>query len=196
MPAPSSKSPEEREFVVDSGASMHMMSKRDLSSDEIDTLRGSRKPNRGTYSQRRSAHKRGGTGLRSRSWSLRDSATSRRNACCFYRLQKSAKTTDILTSGSAVKKPRLTKEVKDNYMQDGQLRTTCCSKVVHQFWWHFVFNIDIAGFVFNKPSPRAKWRTGPRRLVRITVRNPKPKEKEGWQSRCGRLFAVVGGVHR
>ena len=38
MPAPTSKSPEERAFVVDSGASMHMMSKNELSSDELDTL--------------------------------------------------------------------------------------------------------------------------------------------------------------
>ena len=30
MPTPSSTSPEEREFVVDSGASMHMMSKKRL----------------------------------------------------------------------------------------------------------------------------------------------------------------------
>ena len=44
MPAPTSKRPEEREFVVDSGASMHMMSKKDLSSDELDTLRRFRKP--------------------------------------------------------------------------------------------------------------------------------------------------------
>ena len=36
------KSPEEREFVVDSGASMHMLSKKDLSSSELDTLRKSR----------------------------------------------------------------------------------------------------------------------------------------------------------
>ena len=39
-----SKRPEEREFVVDSGASMHMMSKKDLRSDELDTLRISRNP--------------------------------------------------------------------------------------------------------------------------------------------------------
>ena len=29
MPAPSSEKPEEREFAVDSGASMHMLSKKD-----------------------------------------------------------------------------------------------------------------------------------------------------------------------
>ena len=30
--------PEEREFVVDSGASVHMISKKDLNSAEVDTL--------------------------------------------------------------------------------------------------------------------------------------------------------------
>ena len=44
MLAPTSKSPEEREFVVDSGASMHMMSKKDLSSHELDTSQRSRNP--------------------------------------------------------------------------------------------------------------------------------------------------------
>ena len=43
-PAPASKSPEEREFVVDSGASMHMLSKKDLSLAELETLRKSRNP--------------------------------------------------------------------------------------------------------------------------------------------------------
>ena len=42
MPALTSKSPEEQEFVVDSGASMHMLSKKVLSSDELDTLGRSR----------------------------------------------------------------------------------------------------------------------------------------------------------
>ena len=36
--------PEEREFVVDSGASMHMISKKDLSDAEMDTLTKSRSP--------------------------------------------------------------------------------------------------------------------------------------------------------
>ena len=44
MPAFPSKLPEDREFVVDSGASMHMLCKKDLSSDEMDTLRRSRNP--------------------------------------------------------------------------------------------------------------------------------------------------------
>ena len=43
-PAHISKSPEEREFVVDSGASMHVLSKKELSSEEPETLRRSRTP--------------------------------------------------------------------------------------------------------------------------------------------------------
>ena len=44
LPAPSNLKPEEREFVVDSGASMHMISKKDLNSAELDTLTTSRSP--------------------------------------------------------------------------------------------------------------------------------------------------------
>ena len=42
MPALSLKKPEEREFAVDSGTSMHMLSTKDLSSGELETLRKSR----------------------------------------------------------------------------------------------------------------------------------------------------------
>ena len=44
LPAPSNLKPEEREFVVDSGASMHMISKKDLNSAEMDALTTSRSP--------------------------------------------------------------------------------------------------------------------------------------------------------
>ena len=42
--AASTKEPEEREFVVDSEASMHMVSKKDLYSAELETMRTSRSP--------------------------------------------------------------------------------------------------------------------------------------------------------
>ena len=42
--APSSIKPEEREFVVDSGASMHMISKKDLNSVELETVTTSKSP--------------------------------------------------------------------------------------------------------------------------------------------------------
>ena len=38
----STKKPEEREFVVDSGANMHMVSEKDLNSAELETMRKSR----------------------------------------------------------------------------------------------------------------------------------------------------------
>ena len=44
LPAPSNLKPEEREFVVDSGASMHMISKKDLSNAEMDALTKSCSP--------------------------------------------------------------------------------------------------------------------------------------------------------
>ena len=44
LPSPSTSKPEEREFVVDSGASMHMISKKDLNSVELETVTTSRSP--------------------------------------------------------------------------------------------------------------------------------------------------------
>ena len=44
LPAASTKELEEIEFVVDSGASMHMVSKKDLNSPELETMRTSRSP--------------------------------------------------------------------------------------------------------------------------------------------------------
>ena len=38
------REPEERYFVVDSGASMHMVSEKDLNSAELETMRTSRSP--------------------------------------------------------------------------------------------------------------------------------------------------------
>ena len=44
LPAASTKEPEVREFVEDSGGSMHVVSKRDLNSVELETMRISRSP--------------------------------------------------------------------------------------------------------------------------------------------------------
>ena len=44
MPAASTIKPEEREFVVDSGASKHMVSRKDLNSAEVETMRISKNP--------------------------------------------------------------------------------------------------------------------------------------------------------
>ena len=44
MPAASTMNPEERECVFDSGASMHMVSKKDLNVAELETVRISKNP--------------------------------------------------------------------------------------------------------------------------------------------------------
>ena len=54
LPAVSTKEREESEFVADSGASMHMVSKRDLNSAELETMRTSRSPTTVMTTKRRS----------------------------------------------------------------------------------------------------------------------------------------------
>ena len=44
LPAPTTIKPEEREFVVDSAASMHLISKKDLNSSELETVTTSCSP--------------------------------------------------------------------------------------------------------------------------------------------------------
>ena len=44
LPATSTIKPEEREFVVDSGASMHIVSRKDLNSADLETVRVSKSP--------------------------------------------------------------------------------------------------------------------------------------------------------
>ena len=51
LPSPSAIKPEEREFVVDSGASMHMIRKKDLNSTELETVTTSKKSDNGYNSQ-------------------------------------------------------------------------------------------------------------------------------------------------
>ena len=80
MQAPSSKRPEERQFVVDSRASsMHMMSTKRVELRWIGHFAKVQEPHCGTCSQRWSAHPRGGTSVRSRSKSIRDCAITRGN---------------------------------------------------------------------------------------------------------------------
>ena len=108
----------------------------------------------GAYSQWRSAYKRGSTSKRSRSKSIRDSGNYSKKRLLFYRLENSAKTTDIPKSGSAVKKHILWKKWQekryntedyvptvgpglsrreDNYVQNAQLRLFWVSRVIHHF---------------------------------------------------------------
>ena len=72
--AASTKEPEEREFAVDSGASMHMVSKTDLSTAELETMRSSRSPT--DDGQRRGANKKRSHGICQRNGLVRDGHAS------------------------------------------------------------------------------------------------------------------------
>ena len=67
-------------------------------------------------------------------------------------------------------------------MQSGQFRTSCRSRVIHQFWKQFVFYVANAGlvkFIF-KSSIRAKWRKiAPRNWCGSTPKKHKQKSKRG-----------------
>ena len=94
----------EREFVVDSGASMQMVSRKDLNSAGLETVRASKKSDDGGNSQRRGANKRRGNSV-----CQSDSNASRRYSSRSLTRKNSAKITDIPTFGPVVKKTHLTK---------------------------------------------------------------------------------------
>ena len=66
LPTASTINSEEREFVADSGASMHMVSKKDFNKAELETVRNTEKSFNGSDSQRRGASKRRVNGIRQR----------------------------------------------------------------------------------------------------------------------------------
>ena len=75
---PSTIKLEEREFVVDSGASMPVVSRKDLNPAVLDTVKVSKKTDDGCYSQRRNANKRRCDSVCQRIGFLRDRKASRR----------------------------------------------------------------------------------------------------------------------
>ena len=174
MLAPTSTRSEEREFVVDSGAWLHMLSKKDLSSEEVDTVKSSRTPTM-VLTTNGDVH------------THEDAQVFFHDLNLFVTVQLLEETPAGLSLGKTLRRPRIFLWVgqrskatidqrrEDNCMQNRQLRTSCCSKVIHQFWKQLVGNIDTAGFVVNKSSSRAKWRTSSTIVVRITLWDPKPE---------------------
>ena len=112
MPVPTSKRPKEREFVVDSRASMHMMSKNRF------------KLRRDGDSAKIHAHHNGGNGPWKNAYTNEEAQVHVHDLDLFVTVQilddtpadlslgNSARNTDTPMSGPAVKKPRLTKQGK------------------------------------------------------------------------------------
>ena len=76
LPVPSLKRPEEREFVVDPGASMHVLNRTDLNSAELETKRVSRNPTTVITAKGQVQ-----TVIRSRPEALRDGTNPRGHGC-------------------------------------------------------------------------------------------------------------------
>ena len=131
-PVPVSKNTEERMFVVDSGASMHM-----LSSDEMDTLRRSRTPTTVVTAN-------GEVQFNISICLLQCNYSKKRQQ--FYRLESFAQNTNVHMSVKNGETPRLTKDGK-NYLYNGQLRTSCRTRIVIIFQQQLGFYIEAKGSV-------------------------------------------------
>ena len=94
---------EEREFVVDSGASMHMISTKDLNDAEMVTLTTSKKSDDGFYSQWWSADAWRGYSVCQRIGYILDYESPRKHASSLIARKSFAMKTDILMNGSTVK---------------------------------------------------------------------------------------------
>ena len=157
------------------------------------------KPYCRTYSQWGSAYKRGGASLRSRSkfysW-LCDYSTKR---LLFYRLENSAKTTDIPVSGSAVKNPRLTKEGKTIFCKTDKFVPLIVPGLSTRSGSDSSSTSALQD-LSTIPTQERSDELAPGDWCRSSSKTQKQKEKEGWQSRFGRPSArsswMVGGVHR
>ena len=173
---------------TDSGASMHMLCKKELSWDEMETLRRSRNSTMVLTASGEVQNKRGSTCVRSRSWSLRNRVVAWRHVCSSV---NSAQNT-VNNRGWPNKGTNYAKR-KTSYL--------LLSWIAVKLWYEFILAITgLIKYIF-KSSNRAKWRTRTRKLARVT-KNPKQKwkNKEGYQSSLGRPFArparKVWGVQR
>ena len=143
LPVPSLKRPEEREFVVDPGASMHVLNRTDLNSAELETKRVSRNPTTVITATRTSANSYTFT-ARSSSWRYKSSRT---------RLQSCRQANSATHEWASGQKPNSTNSGK--VMQHGELCTDCCPRIIDSFfqlecqyllcivtaghmWWYFV----------------------------------------------------------
>ena len=142
----------EREFVVDSGASMHMMSKQKLSSEEMDTVKKVQNPCCGGVCQWWSAHSRGGTGVRLWLESVRHRAHTGGDACCLIARQALRRLRIFLWVGQ-LSKATIDPKWENYNLQDGQLRTSCRSKVIRQFWEQFAPYIANSRIIENQSIP-------------------------------------------
>ena len=87
-----------------------------------------------------SACTRGSTGVRSRSWPLRDCAITRRNACCSIVWKTLRRPRISIYEWVCGQNTTVGQRGEDNCMRNGQFRTSCRARGIHQFWKHSAFH--------------------------------------------------------
>ena len=161
----------------------------------MDTVKKVQNPYCGTDCQWRSARPRGGTSVRSRSWISSQLCNYSRKRQQPYRLEKLRRPRIFLRVGQR-SKTIIDQRWEKYYLQDGQLRASCRSRVLRQFWKRFLLYIATTGLVEKrsgnslwkqlairikvilKSSIRAKWRNGTREQVRTQNKNLKRDDRK------------------
>ena len=145
-------------LVVDSRASMHMVSKRDLNSAEPWGLRRIRR--RWWRPMARCKQEKKPQYL-SKNWTFSWQWCFSKKHPQFFHLGRSARIMGIPTTGPVVKN-QISQTLQKNQLQNSELRTTRCPWSVDEFLY-FIFtcflNIFIAGYCdqHGKSSNRKKW---------------------------------------
>ena len=146
LPASSSTKPEEGKFVVDSGVSMHMLSRERPELSWTGDRQNIQKPSNGFYSQWWSANKRGSNSARQRFGFIRDSTDPpgyARSSIAWETLRRSL----IFLWVEQWTRTTSDEKRKDNTMQHREFRAHRCSQIVSrtfQLDYEYTLNIGIA----------------------------------------------------
>ena len=176
---------------------MHMLSKKVLSSDEMETLRRSRTPTRVvTANEAVQTHEQ--AQVFAYDLDLFVTVQILDDTSAVLSLRKLSEEHGYTYEWVSGHKPHLTKQEEEDFMQDGKSRTSCCPWIVVQFWYQFVLPQDSSSLSSTSPATERSDDPAPGNY-RESPKNSKQK-KEGLQSRLGRPIArpsrMVRGVHR
>ena len=129
--------PEEREFVVDSGASMHMISKKDLSDAEMDTLTKSCSPTIVITANGEVQNAWRGNGVCQRIGYILDFESPRKHASSII-ARKALRWKRVLLRLDQWSKTTSHYRRDSDNLQYGELRTYCGSRLVKFVLWIFI----------------------------------------------------------
>ena len=163
--AASTKEPAERKFMVDSGASTHVVSKKDLNSAELETMRDIENSFDGDDSQRRCANQRRSHGIRQRLGHIRDSYASWRNTRSSV-TRKTLRRTRVFSPLDQWSKTTYHQKWQEDRLQHSELCTIRCPWFIDEFLDNthtFFFNIFITGFCIWRQQIHRKSSTERRR---------------------------------